>query len=82
MVLQMGAHSLNTHSFVEYEVEYLVAQILIFDNHGANRIQRISHLMRHQSVDHLQKLLLAHQSLDLHRVRHFVDHVNKIVLHI
>ena len=82
MVLQTEAKSLNTHSLVENEIEYLVAQIHIFDNHGADRIEWIPHLMRYQSIYHLQKLLLAHQSLDLHRVRHFVDHIDVIILQI
>ena len=82
MVLQTESQSLHTQSSVKNEVEYLVAQINIFDNHSVDRIERIPHLMRHQGIYHLQQLLFTHQALDLHHVRHFVDHVYEVVLHI
>ena len=82
MVLQTESQSLNTQSSVKNKVEYLVAQINILDDHRIDRIQRIPHLMRYQGVDHLQQFLFTHETLDLHHVRHFVDHVNEVVLHI
>ena len=67
---------------VKYGGLHLLFHVLNLTNHGQNRVERVTHLVGDYSVNLLEQLLLPNQSLDLYRVRHFVDHKNEIVLHI